>query len=107
MASAKAIARIDWTRIFVPAPGLRPTASDAFIPMNPTPRAAPSAAKPTCMFPLSSANIGINDIYVVSFLALARRLPRLNTVKPAKFGSMMRLPGFFVVLADQHGEHSG
>src|SRR5437899_2459269 len=57
------MARIDWTRIFVAAPGLRPTASDAFMPINPTPMAAPSAAKPTWTFPLSSANIGINDIF--------------------------------------------
>ena len=27
------MARIDWTRIFVAAPGLRPTASEAFKPM--------------------------------------------------------------------------
>src|SRR5215472_123129 len=99
------MARIDWTRIFVAAPGLRPTASDAFIPMKPTPRAAPSAANPTCTFPLSSANMGINDIYVVSFLSVARWLPRLNTVKPAKFKSVVRLPRFFIVLTDQHGEH--
>src|SRR5206468_5397532 len=67
MASAKAMARMDWTRIFVAAPGLRPTASEAFIPMSPTPRAAPRAARPTCRFPVSSANIGINDIYVFPF----------------------------------------
>src|SRR6267143_5555410 len=68
MASAKAMARMDWTRIFFAAPGLRPTASEAFMPLTPTPKAAPSAAKPTCTFPVSSANIGINDIYI--FLSL-------------------------------------
>src|SRR5215831_5936812 len=46
------MARMDWTRIFVEAPGLRPTASEAFMPIKPTPRAAPSAAKPTCRFPV-------------------------------------------------------
>src|SRR5947207_7004455 len=35
------MARIDWTRICVEAPGLRPTASEADMPI-----------KPTCMFPI-------------------------------------------------------
>src|ERR1035437_3753127 len=104
MASAKAIARIACTRILVEAPGLRPTASEAFMPMNPTPMAAPSAAKPTCRLPVTpSANIGIN---ICSYLSLAQRLPRLNTVKPLKFlNSVCRLPRFFVVHADEHREH--
>ena len=42
------MARIAWTKIFVDAPGLRPTASEALTPINPTPTAAPNAAKPTC-----------------------------------------------------------
>src|SRR6185436_14307350 len=50
-ASAKAMARIDWTRILVDASGFRPTASEAFMPMIPTAIAAPIAAKPTCRFP--------------------------------------------------------
>src|SRR5215472_17682011 len=109
MASAKAMARMDWTRIFVAAPGLRPTASEAFMPMKPTPRAPPNAASPTCMFPVSSANIGINDIY--AFLSLlSRRLPRLNTVKPPKFCKLMGGGGRFVpffVCAFQHHEYRG
>ena len=52
MASAKAMDRIDWTRIFVDATGLRPTASEAFAPIKPTPMAAPSAARPTCILPV-------------------------------------------------------
>src|SRR5579864_6155924 len=101
------MARMDWTRIFVAAPGLRPTASEAFMPMRPTPKAAPSAAKPTCMFPVNSANIGINDIYI-SFLSVARRLPRLNTDKSAKFSrSVMSRLWAFLVLANQHGEDGG
>src|SRR4051812_43883750 len=51
MPSAKAVLRIDWTRIGVAAPGLRPTASEARPPMRPTPRAAPRAARPTWMLP--------------------------------------------------------
>src|ERR1035438_2563425 len=104
MASAKAIARIACTRILVEAPGLRPTASEAFMPMNPTPMAAPSAAKPTCRLPVTpSANIGIN---ISSYLSLAQRLPRLNTVKPLKFiKSVGRASRLLVVHAHQHGEH--
>src|SRR5512136_1043781 len=98
------MARIDWTKIFVAAPGLRPTASEAFMPMKPTPRAAPSAARPTCRLPVSSARIGINDILTISFLSVARRLPRLNTVKPPKFLVLLRFVSFFV-LADEHCKH--
>src|SRR5262249_39163845 len=49
------MARMDWTRTFVEASGLRPTASEAFMPIRPTPMAAPSAARPTCRLPLISA----------------------------------------------------
>src|SRR6187200_1472960 len=52
MASANAMARIDWTSTFVDAPGLRPTASDAFIPIIPTAMAAPKAANATCKLPV-------------------------------------------------------
>src|SRR3954465_12982098 len=63
--SANAIARIDWTNIAVAAPGLRPTASDALAPINPTPIAAPRAARPMWILPvIPSANMGINDIYI-------------------------------------------
>src|SRR6266536_3872370 len=59
--SAKAMARMDCTRIFVEAPGLRPTASEALAPINPTPMAAPSAASPTWTLPvIPSASIGNN-----------------------------------------------
>src|SRR6188768_526609 len=46
------MARIDWTMIFVDAPGFRPTAVDAPMPINPTPIAVPSAARPTCKLPV-------------------------------------------------------
>src|SRR6516164_9759568 len=52
MASAKAMDRIDCTRILVDAPGLRPTAVEAAMPIKPTPMAAPAAASPTWMLPL-------------------------------------------------------
>src|SRR4051812_29525470 len=52
MASANAIARIDWTITWVEEPGLRPTASDALAPIQPTARAAPRAARPTCRLPI-------------------------------------------------------
>src|SRR5215469_14605471 len=54
MASAKAMARMDWTRTFVEASGFRPTASEAFMPIKPTPSAAPSAARPTVKLPVIS-----------------------------------------------------
>jgi hypothetical protein len=52
---------MDWTSTFVEAPGLRPTASDAFIPMIPTAMAAPRAANAMCKLPV-----------IVSVLSLAR-----------------------------------
>src|ERR1039457_1990223 len=104
MASAKAIARIACTRILVEAPGLRPTASEAFMPMNPTPMAAPSAARPTCRLPVTpAANIGIN---ISSYLSIDQRLPRLNTVKLLKFiKSVRRASRLLIVHAHQHREH--
>src|SRR5580765_5470403 len=103
MASANAMARMDWTRIFVAAPGLRPTASEAFIPIKPTPTAAPSAAKPTCRLPVISANIGINDIYLLPFFAFPAA-PAIEHGQTAEiFNSMMGLGPLFM-LADQHGE---
>src|SRR5882762_8686767 len=102
--SAKAMARMDCTRIFVAAPGLRPTASDALAPIRPTPMAAPSAANPTWIFPvIPSANIGINDIYMFTFLCFSQRLPQLNTVQPLKFLMMRFMP--FVVFTNQQCEH--
>src|ERR1051326_124288 len=103
MASANAIAKMACTRIFCDAPGFRTTASEAFMPMKPTPIAAPSAANPTCRLPVISANTGIRDIYVYLSL-LSQRLPRLNTVKPPKF-SMVGSFVPFLVLANQHGEN--
>src|SRR5204863_6709473 len=103
MASANAMARIDCTRILVDAPGLRPTASEAFMPMNPTPIAAPSAARPTCRLPLISANIGVNIVFLS---LLSQRLPRLNTVKPPKFHNLLMRPFVsFFMLANQQREN--
>src|SRR5215471_7090617 len=106
MASAKAMARIDWTRIFVEAPGLRPTASEAFMPMKPTPTAAPSAASPTCMFPVISANIGINDIYVFPFFAFSTA-PAIEHGQTIEIVKSMGRSWRFIMLADEHCEHSG
>src|SRR5580765_2065786 len=103
------MARIDWTRIFVAAPGLRPTASEAFMPMRPTPSAAPSAANPTCRFPvIPSANIGINDIYV--FLSLLfSAAPAIEHGQAAEIlnHSMMSRLRAFLMLTDQHREDGG
>src|SRR5215469_16023316 len=51
MASAKAIDKIDWTRTLVEEPGLRPTATEAPMPINPMPISTPAAARPTVIFP--------------------------------------------------------
>src|SRR5690349_720455 len=104
MASAKAMARMDWTRIFVEAPGLRPTASEAFIPMKPTPTAAPSAANPTCRFPVISANIGISDIYLPFFAFSAA--PAIEHGQAVEILVMRGFVSFFV-LTNEHCEHGG
>src|SRR6476469_9578205 len=106
MASAKAMARIDWTSTFVAAPGLRPTAVEAPMPIRPTPTAAPRAAKPTCMLPLNSPNKGIADI-LFTFLLHSGRLPRLNTVQPPKFLLSRRRGGgaFLLMHAHEQGKH--
>src|SRR5215472_8384612 len=105
MASANAMARMDWTRIFVAAPGLRPTASEAFMPMNPTPSAAPSAAKPTWRFPLISANSGICVIYV-AFLAYST-VPAIEHGRTAEIldSVMLGTRLSFLMLANQQGKH--
>src|SRR5256885_15333688 len=103
MASANAIVIRDWTKTLVEAPGLRPTASAPFIPMKPTPIAAPSAARPTCRLPLISANIGVNIVFLS---LLSQRLPRLNTVKPPKFHNLLMRPFVsFFMLANQQREN--
>src|SRR6188768_944977 len=57
MASAKAMARIDCTMIFVDAPGFRPTAMDAAVPIRPTLIAAPNAARATWILPVIRLSI--------------------------------------------------
>src|SRR5207249_2798728 len=90
------------------APGLRPTASEAFIPTRPTPMAEPRPHNPMWMLPPISANIGVTITFPFDVFVVAQRLPRTSTVQPPKlFGSMMP---FFVRLfvgADQAGEHRG
>src|SRR5215467_4463939 len=93
MASAKAMARMDWTRTFVEASGFRPTASEAFMPINPTPRAAPSAARPTVKLPVIS----------LLFLSL-RLLPFARSSRNLSF-DRARSRAFFP-LTNQQGEHS-
>src|SRR6478672_9180526 len=48
------------TMIFVEALGLRPTAEQAPRPINPTPIAAPSAARPTCTLPYKAPVISVS-----------------------------------------------
>src|SRR5262245_47070371 len=79
------------------------------MPMKPTPRAAPKHARPMWMLPpIPSANIGINIL--LSFRC-SHRLPRLNTVKPAKICVLvMRLlvsVALFIMRANQQREDRG
>src|SRR5215813_7719973 len=96
------MAKMDWTRTFVAAPGLRPTASDAFMPMNPTPR----AAKPTCRFPLISANIGISVIFSLSFFLSFSLGPAIEHGRAAEIRYLsVRVCRFLLlVLANKQGE---
>src|SRR5215207_7333626 len=91
MASAKAMARIACTMILFDAPGLRPTAAEAWPPIRPTAIAAPRAASPTCMLPV----IGI----VLS--GSRRHRHAVRTRQPSAVGC----PGpRFLVLADEQRE---
>src|SRR4029453_838045 len=87
------MARIDWTRICVEAPGLRPTASEAAMPIKPTATAAPIAAKPTCMLPIISL--------VLPFPAP----PRLNMFIRRKSLSLFAHGFFFLMWTHQQSEH--
>src|SRR5947207_297963 len=102
------MARMDWTRIFVAAPGLRPTASDAFIPIKPTPSAAPRAASPTCMLPANSAIMGMTDIYLPFFGFCPAAAIEHGPAGRNRWLSQCAVSGVpSLVLADQHGEDCG
>src|SRR3981189_1738936 len=89
--------RIDWTMIDVAAPGLRPTASDAFMPMMPTAMAAPRAARAMWRLP------------VITLLVLPWWPALLTgTREPERRRLLVRDRGFsLVMLADQQREHGG
>src|SRR6185436_3061441 len=57
--------------ILVDAPGFRPTALDAPMPINPTPIAAPSAARPTCRLPVIAVSFLCGRRSVRGLLVLA------------------------------------
>src|SRR5262245_13365518 len=101
------MARIDWTRIFVAAPGLRPTASAALKPMPPILTATATAVSATLRFPVISASKSIANISL--FLSLvSRRLPRLDTVKPPRDITHSSGRGrFFLLWTRQQHEHRG
>src|SRR5215469_6803289 len=90
------MARMDWTRTFVEASGLRPTASEAFIPIKPTPMAAPSAARPTVKFP---------DIYLFVPFLTVRAVEHGRAAELCYSNLRGRRP--FFTLANQQGEHGG
>src|SRR4029077_1023102 len=89
------MARMDWTRTFVEASGFRPTASEAFMPIKPTPMAAPSAARPTVKFPVISS--------ILRFLAT----PAMEHGQAVKiFDSIVCDCGPFFMLTNQQREDS-
>ena len=94
------MARMDWTRIFVAAPGLRPTASEAFMPIKPT---ANGRAK------RRQTNVQASQSYQYLPFLSARRLPRSNTVEPPKIRhSIVRARGSFsLMLTNQQSEDRG
>src|SRR5690242_2320847 len=113
MASAKAIERMDWTRIFVAAPGLRPTAVEAAVPIKPTPTAAPAAARPTWIFPptivpvtSATANNGTIDIYPSFLYFLVGFEDEHSPAGEVHLSSFMLCWGLFLMLANQQGEDS-
>src|SRR5204863_6845035 len=104
--------RIDCTSTFVDAPGLRPTAAEADMPISPTPMAAPMAAKPTWMFPPSrfpivSAPVPVSNA-IVDISAFPSLLFLLPGGRPAN--SQFRLShccGWFLMLTNQQREYGG
>src|SRR4029077_505764 len=96
MASANAMARIDWTITCVAEPGFRPTASADFAPIQPTARAAPRAAIPTCRLPVMFLSRPLSG--------LLARSPNAVSV----LDSSVRCSRFFLVmLANQQREDGG
>src|SRR5262245_11829775 len=96
------------------APGLRPTASEAFMPTRPTPIADPRPHKPTARLPVTptaaSARIGVNIL--ISFLSFFSATPAVDHGQAAEIlKSMVPFLRFFAVLffgrAHQGGEHRG
>src|SRR5436190_9002738 len=116
MASASAIPSTASTMTLPNAPGLRPTASEAFIPTRPTPIADPRPHKPTdrlppTRLPAASASIGVNIL--ISFLSYFSAAPAVDHGQAAEIFKLMVtfLRVFFSVLffgrAHQGGEHRG
>src|SRR5258706_15927457 len=71
------------------ARGLRPTASEAFIPTSPTPMAEPRPQRPTWMLPLISANMGV--IVVMYYLSLFPAAPAVDHGQAAESLKLIQL----------------
>src|SRR6266403_2842817 len=97
MASANAMARIDWTITGVADPGFRPTASAALAPIKPTARAAPRAAIPTCRLPLMCLS---RPFLVAQPCRDGSGQSFLDSIVPGR-------PPFLVMLTDQQREDGG
>src|SRR5271169_598917 len=91
-----------WTRIFVEAPGLRPTASAALKPTRPTPMAAPRQPRPPWMLPVISAITGIMFcIFVVGGLPPSARLARSRRERVGSMRGLLVLIVPVPVVADE------
>src|SRR5438552_18603640 len=107
MASANAIPSTASTMTFPNAPGLRPTASEAFMPTSPTPLADPRPHNPTDRLPATatSPNIGVNMFFLSSFSTA----PAVDHGQAAEISKSMVMffAVFFFVRANQRRKHGG
>src|SRR5437868_1953312 len=104
MASANAMPSTASVITLPNAPGLRPTASEAFMPTSPTPIAEPRPQRPTWMLPLISARIGV---IVICFLLLFPDAPAVDHGQAPEIikSMMMFLRMFLVMRANQCREY--
>src|ERR1041385_1828423 len=106
MASANAIPSTASTMTLPNAPGLRPTASEAFMPTRPTPIAEPRPHNPTERLPATdaSASIGVNMFFLSSFFSTAPAVDHGQAAEISK-SMVMFLAVLFFMRANQGRKH--
>src|SRR5215831_1601474 len=114
MASASAIPSTASTMTLPNAPGLRPTASEAFMPTRPTPIADPRPHNPTDRLPPTrlfaasapaSASIGVNILFLSSFFSATPAVDHGQAAEISMVFLRVFFPVLFLVLAHQRREH--